>query len=85
MPQSQAMAIYHDNGNVSKTYHYVNPILQSYMKNLKVDSHFIHNLVQVGALCVIYISSRDQLMDVLNKPLLRAQFLFLRSKIGISI
>ena len=54
------------------------------MKHLALDYHFVRERVSAGSLRVLHISSKDQLADMLTKPLSRSQFLFLRSKIGVS-
>jgi hypothetical protein len=54
------------------------------MKHIALDYHFVRQLVQMGKLRVAHISTRDQLADILTKPLSRARFSLLRDKIGIT-
>ncbi|KAL6314322.1 hypothetical protein AAG906_019022 [Vitis piasezkii] len=70
--------------NVGATYLYSNPVFHSCMKHVAIDYHFIRNQVQSGALCVIHVSSADQLVNDLTKPLPRSRFQELRVKIGVS-
>lgn len=69
--------------NVGATYLSANPVFHSRMKHLALDFHFVRNNVQSGALRVTHVSRRDQLADALTKPLARARFQELMSKIGV--
>ena len=60
------------------------PIFHSHMKHVALDYHFICEQVQSGILLVAYVSSADQLVDALTKPLPRQQFQLLKTKIGLS-
>ncbi|KAJ9556427.1 hypothetical protein OSB04_011041 [Centaurea solstitialis] len=70
--------------NTGATYVCANPIYHSRMKHIALDYHFVREKVAAGELKVLHVNSVDQLADVLTKPLSRAQFLSLRSKIGVS-
>ncbi|KAF2283583.1 hypothetical protein GH714_012076 [Hevea brasiliensis] len=61
----------------------INFVLHSKMKHLEIDVHFVRDLVQREDLRVSHISSKDQLADLLTKPLSKQQFILNRSKIGI--
>lgn len=52
------------------------------MKHIALDYHFVREQVQAKTLCVAHICSISQLADALTKPLSRALFLDLSSKIG---
>lgn len=54
------------------------------MKHLALDYHFVRENVQVGCLTVFYISTTDQLVDALTKPLSRTTFRFLITKLVLS-
>ncbi|KAJ9672834.1 hypothetical protein PVL29_026181 [Vitis rotundifolia] len=71
--------------NVGATYLYSNPVFHSRMKHVAIDYHFIRDQVQSSALRVTHVSSADQLVDVLTKPLPRSCFQELWVKIGISL
>ena len=51
---------------------------------MALDYHFIRNNVQSGALRVAHVSTKDQLVDALTKPLSRARFQELFGKIGVT-
>jgi hypothetical protein len=70
--------------NTDATYVCANPVYHSRMKHIALDYHFIREQVNSGQLKVLHVSSKDQLADVLTKPLSRAPFLSFRSKIGVS-
>lgn len=68
--------------NVGATFFYANPVFHSRMKHIAIDNHFVRNQVQKRALRVAHVNTRNQLADALTKPLTRARFMDLRSKIG---
>ncbi|GJZ63287.1 retrovirus-related pol polyprotein from transposon TNT 1-94 [Tanacetum coccineum] len=74
--------LYYD--NIGATYLCANPVYHSCMKHFALDYRFVREKVPVGSLRVHHINSTDQLADALTKPLSRAPFLSLRSKIGVS-
>lgn len=53
------------------------------MKHLEGDFLFVRDLVKKGLLLVAHVSTKDQLADILTKPLSRLEFGRLRNKIGI--
>lgn len=79
---TRQLTIYCD--NVGSTYLCANPVFHSKMKHVALDYHFIRNQVQAGALHVVHIFTKDQLADVMTKPLSRPLFINLTSKIGVA-
>jgi hypothetical protein len=61
--------------NIGATYLTANPIFNGRTKHVEVDFHFVREQVAHKALEVRIISSKDQLADVLTKPLSRAPFI----------
>ena len=55
--------------NLGVTYLSVNPIFHARTKHVEVDYHFIRDRVTKKKIAVRFISSQDQLADVLTKPL----------------
>jgi hypothetical protein len=80
--KSQLPSLFCD--NIGTTYLCANPVFHSRMKHIALDYHFVRQLVQMGKLRVAHISTKDQLADILTKPLSRARFSLLRDKIGIT-
>lgn len=73
-----------DCDNVGATYLCAYSVFHSRMKHLALDYRFICNQIISGTLHVSHVSSKDQLADALTKPLARAPFRLLSSKIGVS-
>lgn len=70
--------------NVGATYLCSNPVLHSKMKHISLDYHFVREQVRDGKLQVSHVSTKDQLADLLTKPLPRAKFEELRSKMKVT-
>ena len=69
--------------NLSVTYLSTNPVFHFRMKYLAIDYHFVHDLVQLSELRVVYFSAGGQLADALTKPLSRSHLFLLCNKIGV--
>jgi hypothetical protein len=70
--------------NVGATYLCSNPVLHSKMKHISLDYHFVREQVRDGKLQVSHVSTKDQIADLLTKPLPRAKFEELRSKMLVT-
>jgi len=53
------------------------------MKHIALDYHFVRQLVQNVQLQVSHISTKDQLTNILTKPLSRLRFTLIRDKMGV--
>jgi hypothetical protein len=60
-----------------------NPIFHERSKHIRVRHHFIRSCLEEGSIKADYINTKDQLADLLTKPLGRIRFLKLCSKIGM--
>ncbi|KAF5475573.1 hypothetical protein F2P56_007367 [Juglans regia] len=69
--------------NLGATYLTVNPILHARTKHVELDYHFVRDRVAAKTLTVSFLSSKDQLADILTKPLSTARFQFLRSSLTL--
>ncbi|OIT40670.1 hypothetical protein A4A49_54921 [Nicotiana attenuata] len=69
--------------NLSATYLTSNTIFHSRKKHMKIDFHFVRDKVCGKSLSVRYMSSHDQVVDALTKPLSKVRFLDLKSKLTV--
>jgi hypothetical protein len=58
----------------------LNPIFHEQSKHIRVRHHFIRGCLEEGSIKAGYINTKDQLVDLLTKPLGRIRFLELYSK-----
>ena len=69
--------------NLGATHLSFNPVNHSRMKHIKIDLHFMRDLVHKGSLQVKHVHIQDQIADLLTKPLSRQHMELLRNKIGL--
>jgi histone deacetylase 1/2 len=69
--------------NLGATYLSANPIFHARTKHVEVDYHFVRDRVAKKEIAVRFISSQDQLVDVLTKPLPHTSFTYFRSKLHV--
>ena len=60
-----------------------NPVFHERCKHIRVRHHFIRGCLEEGSIKAGYINTKDQLADLLTKPLGRIKFLELCSKTGM--
>ncbi|GAA0162993.1 transmembrane signal receptor [Lithospermum erythrorhizon] len=70
--------------NMGATYLAINLVLYSRIKHVEIDMCFVREKVASGALCVKYVSTVDQLVDLLTKGLSTSRFELLKSKLNVS-
>lgn len=46
-----------------------NPVMHGYSKHIEVRNHFLRDLVNEGKLSLVHCGSRDQVADLMTKPL----------------
>jgi histone deacetylase 1/2 len=69
--------------NLGATFLSVNPVFHARTKHVEVDYHFVRDRVAKKEIQVRFISSKDQLADVLTKPLSSTLFAYFRSKLRV--
>jgi hypothetical protein len=60
-----------------------NLVFHERSKHTKIHYHYIHDMVQRGALKLQYVSTEEQVADVLTKPPSHVKFEHFRDKLGI--
>jgi Reverse transcriptase (RNA-dependent DNA polymerase) len=69
--------------NIGATFLAANPMFHARTKHMEIDYHFIRERVLTNSLQVKFICSRDQLADLLTKPLSTPRFLLIRDKLTL--
>jgi hypothetical protein len=69
--------------NIGVTYLASNPIYHARTKHIEIDYHFVRDMVAKKLLKVCFISGKDQLADILTKPLAAARFIMFRFNLNI--
>jgi hypothetical protein len=57
-----------------------NPVFHDKSKHIKIKYHFIKDRVQKGAVKLRHISTDEQILDILTKPLVKAKVFLLQKQ-----
>ncbi|XP_062182205.1 secreted RxLR effector protein 161-like [Phragmites australis] len=60
-----------------------NPVFHERSKHIQTRYHYIRECVENGSICASFVSTKDQLADILTKALGRVRFQELRTRIGM--
>ncbi|GKF39193.1 ribonuclease H-like domain-containing protein, partial [Tanacetum coccineum] len=71
-PLSTATLVYCE--NFSAIYMSTNPVQHQWTKHIKIDIHFVHDMVTAGHVRVLHVPSRYQYADIFTKVLPSALF-----------
>ena len=81
IPMAKPMKVYCDNkAAISIAY---NPVLHDRTKHIEVDKHFIKENIEKGKICIPYIPTGQQVVDILTKGLHTNQFRALVGKLAM--
>ena len=79
--QLDATCIHCDNQNCVKLSE--NPVFHDKSKHIEIKYHYIRDMVQRGAVKLLYVATNEQIADVLMKPLARLKFEYFREILGV--
>jgi hypothetical protein len=79
--EMEATMILYDNQSCIKMTK--NSMFHDKSKHIEIQYHYIHDMVQRGAVKLQYIGTNEQVVDMLTKPLSRVKFEYLRDKLGV--
>jgi hypothetical protein len=60
-----------------------NLVFHDTSKHIDIKYHYIQNMVQRGAVELQYISTDEQIANILTKPLSRVKYEYFRDKLGV--
>ena len=52
-------------------------------KHIEIKYHYIRDMVQRGAVKLLYVVMEEQIADVLTKPLARLKFEYFKERLGV--
>ena len=79
--QTNTMKLYCDNKAAINITH--NPVHHDKTKHVEIDKHFIKEKIESGQICIPFVTSGEQLVDILTKGLPRPIFHSRVSKLGM--
>ena len=60
-----------------------NPVFHDRSKHIEIRYFYIRDMMQKGAIKLQYVSTDEQVVDVLTKPLSRVKFEYFQDKLGV--
>ena len=60
-----------------------NPVFHGKSKHIKIKYHYIRDMMQKGVVKLQYVTTEEQIDDVLTNPLTRVKFEYFREKLGV--
>lgn len=81
-PLEMSMKLYCDNKATISIAH--NPVQHDRTKYVEIDRHFIKEKLEAGIICMPFVPTTQQIVEILTKGLFRSSFEFLISKLGMT-
>ena len=78
---SPPIKLYCNNNSAVSITH--NPILHDKTKHVEVDKHFIREKIEKGQICISYVPTIEQSIDILSKGLPKKSFDSITNKLSI--
>ena len=60
-----------------------NPVFHDRSKHIEIKYHYIKDMVQRGAVKLLYVAKEEHIADVLTNPLARLKFEYFREILGV--
>jgi len=60
-----------------------NPVFHNKSKHIEIKHHFIQDMVEKGVVELRYISTDEQITDIITKPLSRVKYEYFIDKLGM--
>ena len=60
-----------------------NPVFHDKSKHIEIKYHYIRDMVQRGAVMLLYVATEEHIADVLTNPLARMKFEYFRERLGV--
>ena len=60
-----------------------NPIYHARSKHIELQYHFVREKIESSEIDLVFCNTKDNMVDIFTKPLVKLKFDFFRSKLGV--
>ena len=60
-----------------------NPVFHDRSKHFEIKYHYMRDMVQRGAVKLLYVATEEHIADILTNPLARLKFDYFRERLGV--